>query len=71
MSTFLIAIPNLAITFLSDSITHGSFILYYVSPSIPIFFYSAIVGINKIRKWRFVNINSLINTILVALFKAN
>ena len=70
MSTFLIAIPNLAITFLSDSITHGSFILYYVSPSIPIFFYSAIVGINKIRKWRFVNINSLINTILVASISA-
>mgnify|MGYP006146737343 FL=1 len=28
------------------------------------------MGINKIRKWRFVNINSLINTILVASISA-
>ena len=63
---FLIATPNLAMAFLSTSITHSSFILYYLSPSIPIFFYAAITGISKLKNFKFININSLVNAILVA-----
>jgi uncharacterized membrane protein len=63
---FLIATPNIAMTFLSSSITHSSFILYYLSPSIPIFFYATIAGIIKLKNLKFININSLINAILVA-----
>ena len=65
---FLIATPNLAMTFLSSSITHSSFILYYLSPSIPIFFYGTITGVIKLKHLKFININinSLINAILVA-----
>jgi hypothetical protein len=53
-------------TFLSSSITHSSFILYYLSPSIPIFFYATIAGIIKLKNLKFINMNSLINAILVA-----
>ena len=63
---FLIATPNLAMVYLSSSITHSSFILYYLSPSIPIFFYATITGISKLRNFKFLNINSLVNAILVA-----
>ena len=63
---FCIAIPNLAITFLSFSITHSSYILYYLSPSLPIFFYAAISGISKISNWKVVDQNALIHAILVA-----
>ena len=63
---FLIALPNLAMTFLSQSITHSSFILYYLSPSIPIFFYSAILGISKFSNYKIININAMVNTVLVA-----
>jgi uncharacterized membrane protein len=63
---FLIAAPNLAIVFLSSSITHGSFIMYYLSPSIPIFFYATIIGTSKLKNFKFININSLVNAILVA-----
>ena len=63
---FLIATPNLAITFFSEAITHSSYILYYLSPSIPIFFYATITGINKFKKIRFYNINSIIYSILIA-----
>jgi uncharacterized membrane protein len=66
MLIFCIAIPNLAMTFLSFSITHSSYILYYLSPSLPIFFYAAISGISKISTWRIVNQNALIHAILVA-----
>ena len=38
ITVFLISIPNLMMTFLSQSITHSNFILYYLSPSIPVFF---------------------------------
>ena len=61
-----IAIPNLAMSFLSFSITHSSYILYYLSPSLPIFFYAAISGINKISNWKVINQNALIHAILVA-----
>jgi uncharacterized membrane protein len=63
---FLIATPNLAIAHLSWSVTHSSFILYYLSPSIPIFFYATITGISKLRNLKFLNISSLVNAILVA-----
>jgi uncharacterized membrane protein len=63
---FLIAAPNLAMAHLSSSITHSSFILYYLSPSIPIFFYASITGISKLRNFKFLNISSLVNAILVA-----
>jgi uncharacterized membrane protein len=66
LSIFLIATPNFALTFMSSSITHSSFILYYLSPSIPIFFYATITGISKLRNFKFLNINSLVNAILVA-----
>ena len=63
---FLIAIPNLGITFLSSAISHSSFILYYLSPSLPIFFYATIKGISKLKNFKFVNKSSLINSVLVA-----
>ena len=63
---FLIAIPNLAMAHLSANITHSSFILYYLSPSIPIFFYATITGISKLRNFKFLNTSSLVNAILVA-----
>jgi uncharacterized membrane protein len=62
---FLMALPNLAIGFLSYSITHISFILYYVSPSIAVFFYSTIFGINRVSKYKSINQNALVNSILV------
>ena len=61
-----IALPNLAMTFLSFSITHSSYILYYVSPAIAVFFYSAISGIKKISDYKIVNPNALVNTVLIA-----
>ena len=66
MLIFFIAIPNLSMTFLSFSITHSSYILYYLSPSLPVFFYAAISGISKISNWKVVNQNALIHAILVA-----
>jgi uncharacterized membrane protein len=66
LSILLIATPNLAIVYLSSSISHSSFILYYLSPSIPIFFYATIIGISKLKNFKFININSLVNAILVA-----
>ena len=66
MLIFFIAIPNLAMTFLSFSITHSSYILYYLSPSLPVFFYAAISGISKISNWKVVNQSALIHAILVA-----
>lgn len=63
---FFIALPNLAISFLSSATTHSSFILYYLSPSIPIFFYATINGVFKIKNLKFINVNSLVNSILVA-----
>ena len=65
ISVFLVATPNLAMTFLSNSITHSSFILYYLSPTIPVLFYSAILGINRVAKWQFINKTALIHTILI------
>ena len=63
---FFIAIPNLAMTFLSFSITHSSYILYYLSPSIPIFFYATISGLDRINNLKLINQNALIQSILVA-----
>ena len=70
LSVALIALPNLAITFLSDSISHSSYILYYLSPSIPILFYAVITGINKLNESRLVNKNALIYAILTASISA-
>ena len=66
MYVFLVAMPNIVIGFLSYSITHTSFILYYLSPSIPVFFYATIIGISNFKKFKFINVESLMNAILVA-----
>ena len=66
ITVFLISIPNLMMTFLSQSITHSNFILYYLSPSIPVFFYAGILGIYRISKWKPVNKSALISSVLVA-----
>lgn len=63
---FFVAVPNLAMTFLSFSITHSSYILYYLSPSIPVFFYATITGVSRINIFKFINQNALIQSILVA-----
>ena len=47
-SIFLISIGNLFLNFLSVSISHYSYILYYLSPSIPFFFLSAMKGVKNI-----------------------
>jgi uncharacterized membrane protein len=62
---FFIALPNLAMTFLSFSITHSSYILYYLSPAIAVFFYSAISVVKKISHYKIVNQDALVNTILI------
>ena len=62
----LVALPNIVIGFLSYSFTHTSFILYYLSPSIPVFFYATITGISNFKNLQLINIKSLINAILVA-----
>lgn len=49
---FFIATANLLLNFLSVSISHYSYILYYLSPSIPFLFLSAIQGVKNIRdRW--------------------
>lgn len=45
---FLISAGNLLLNFLSLSISHYSYILYYLSPSIPFLFLSAIQGVKNI-----------------------
>jgi uncharacterized membrane protein len=47
-SIFLISIGNLFLNFLSISISHYSYILYYLSPSIPFLFLSATKGVKNI-----------------------
>lgn len=47
-SIFLISTANLLLNFSSISISHYSYILYYLSPSIPFLFLSAIKGIKNI-----------------------
>ena len=47
-SVFLISTANLLLNFLSVSISHYSYILYYLSPSIPFLFLSAIKGVKNI-----------------------
>ena len=63
---FCITIPNISMVLLSNSITHSSFILYYLSPSIPIFFYASVLSINKLRKIKFLKIN--IHALVFAIF---
>lgn len=47
-SILLISAANLLLNFLSVSISHYSYILYYLSPSIPFLFLSAINGVKNI-----------------------
>ncbi|HHT9159734.1 MAG: hypothetical protein UT32_C0029G0008 [Parcubacteria group bacterium GW2011_GWC2_39_14] len=47
-SILLISTSNLLLNFLSVSISHYSYILYYLSPSIPFLFLSAIQGVKNI-----------------------
>ena len=63
-----IAIPNLAITFLSKSITHSSYILYYLSPTIPILFYSIIKNFSQSKKINFIKKDSIIYSIFIGTF---
>ncbi|TVM03243.1 MAG: hypothetical protein CV087_06065 [Candidatus Brocadia sp. WS118] len=49
-SVFFIATGNLLLNFLSASISHYSYILYYLSPSIPFFFLSAIQGAKNVSE---------------------
>ena len=65
-STFLIAFPNIFITYISNAISHSSFILYYLSPSIPVFFYAAIISIDKIGNFKFINKSAVVCSILIA-----
>ncbi len=65
---FLIALPNLILTFFSDSISNYSFILYYLSPTIPVIFYSAIKGIDKISKLKFINKKAIIFSVFISSF---
>ncbi|MEP9411481.1 MAG: DUF2079 domain-containing protein [Candidatus Brocadia sp.] len=50
---FSISTCNLLLNFLSLSISHYSYILYYLSPSIPFLFLSAIKGVKNISDWSF------------------
>ncbi len=51
-AVLFIATANLLLNFLSVSISHYSYILYYLSPSIPFLFLSAIQGVKNIRdRW--------------------
>lgn len=70
LTTTAIALPNLAITFLSKSITHSSYILYYLSPTIPIIFYSIISSINLKRKIFVLKKDALIYSIFMATFSS-
>lgn len=47
-SILFISTANLLLNFLSESISHYSYILYYLSPSIPFLFLSAIKGVKNI-----------------------
>lgn len=45
---FLVALPNILTSFLTDSITNSTIFLYHLSPTIPFIFLSAINGIHNI-----------------------
>lgn len=64
--TFMIALPNLVLTFFSDSISNYSFILYYLSPSIPVLFYASIKSIKSLSEAIHINKNALISSLFVA-----
>ncbi|MFZ5862175.1 MAG: DUF2079 domain-containing protein [Nitrospirota bacterium] len=49
-SILLIALPNFASTFLSDALPNYSFLLYYLSPSVPFIFFAAIEGAVKVKR---------------------
>jgi len=63
---FLIALPTIAIGLLSWAKTHSSYMFYYVSPIVAVFFYSAIFGIKKICQYKIINQNALVNSLLIA-----
>ncbi|MDD5304304.1 MAG: DUF2079 domain-containing protein [Elusimicrobia bacterium] len=48
----LVALPNVATTFMSDSVTNYNFTLYYLCPTIPILFFSTVRGIERLEKFR-------------------
>lgn len=45
----LIALPNVVSTFLSGSVSHYAFVLYYLSPAIPFIAFAAIEGMRSLR----------------------
>ena len=65
-SRFLIATPTIMIGLLSWAKTHSSYMFYYVSPIVAVFFYSAIFGIKKVCQYRIINQNAVINSLLIA-----
>lgn len=44
-------LANFGVGMLSGSITHSSYMLYYLSPSIPFIFYAFVKGWSKLTKW--------------------
>lgn len=48
----LIALPNIGTTFMSDSVTNYNFTLYYLCPTLPVLFFSAVRGIERLVKFR-------------------
>lgn len=48
----LIALPNIGTTFMSDSVTNYNFTLYYLCPTLPVLFFSAVRGIEGLEKLR-------------------
>ncbi len=48
----LVALPNIGTTFMSDSVTNYNFTLYYLCPTLPVLFFSAVRGIERLEKLR-------------------
>lgn len=65
-SRFLIAFPTIVMGLLSWAKTHSSYMFYYVSPIVAVFFYGAIFGIKKVCQYKIINQNALINSLLIA-----
>ncbi|MBI3565182.1 MAG: DUF2079 domain-containing protein [Elusimicrobia bacterium] len=43
------ALPNVATTFMSDSVTNYNFTLYYLAPTVPILFFASIDALESVR----------------------
>ena len=47
----LVCVPNVLTTFMSGSVTNYSFNLYYLSPTVPVLFVSAVRGAARLREY--------------------